>query len=106
MIVLADAGQRVHEVTVQVKKNETWQPGIGIGSNTTSTSRAERVALRLPDRARMIDPEKTFTDRYPLDKAIARVSSAGSCSECTMSGRSKMVRAFTSYPRCAARPNI
>ncbi len=76
-IVLADAGQRVHEITVQVKKNETWQPGIGIRIEYDVDVPHDRVALRLPDGARIIDPETAFTDRYPLDKALTRVELGG-----------------------------
>jgi hypothetical protein len=77
MLVLADAGQRVHEITVQVKKKDTWHPGMGIRVEYDVDVPLDRVALRLPDGARVIDPETAFTDRYPLDKALARMELGG-----------------------------
>ncbi len=76
-IALADAGQRVHEITVQANKNDHWQPGLTIRIEYDSDVPSERVSLRLPEGARVIDAETAFTEYYPLDKALARIELGG-----------------------------
>jgi hypothetical protein len=76
-IVLVDAGERLVEVTVQVEKNHSWESGITIQIEYDTDIPPERVAVRMPGRARVIDPETAFTDRYPLERALARVEVGG-----------------------------
>ncbi len=76
-LILVDAGERLVEVTAQIEMNGTWQSGITIQIESNAEVPPERLAVRLPDRARVIDPETAFTDRYPLEKALAQVELGG-----------------------------
>jgi hypothetical protein len=73
-LILADADERIHQLDFQERKgDEPWHSVREIRIEYDVPVPAERIAVRLPEGARVIDRDNVFSDRYPLDRAIHRV---------------------------------
>ncbi len=76
--VLAEAEGRIHEVIFQERRDDqTWRSVREIRIAYDVSVPDERVAARLPAGARVIDRDKIFEDRYPLDRAIYQIELGG-----------------------------
>lgn len=77
-LVLAEEDGRIHEITVQQRRNDgTWRRVREIRIEYDVPVLAERVAARLPEGARVVDRDEAFHGRYPLDRALHQVELGG-----------------------------
>lgn len=76
-VVLVDAEQRVREISSQRLVEGRWQTFSEVRITYDVTIPHERVAARLPAKAKLIDPDATFHGRYPLERALARIDRGG-----------------------------
>jgi hypothetical protein len=77
-LVLADAEDRVHEITFQDRRDDgTWRSVREMRIDYGVAVPPEKIAVRLPAGARVIDRDRVFEERYPLDRALHRVEAGG-----------------------------
>jgi hypothetical protein len=78
LLVLAEADGRIHEVIFQERMDDqTWRSVREFRIAYDVPVPDDRVAARFPAGARVIDREKVFEDRYPLERAIYRIELGG-----------------------------
>ncbi len=78
LLVLAAANGRTHEVTSQERMdNQTWRSIREIRIAYDVPVADERVTARFPGGARVIDRDRIFEDRYPLERALYRTELGG-----------------------------
>lgn len=77
-LVLAEADGRIREITVERKQDDgSWRRERLIRIDYDVPVPAEKLAIRFPEGARVIDREEAFHGRYPLEKALQRVELGG-----------------------------
>jgi hypothetical protein len=77
-LVLAEADGRIHEITVERRRDDgAWRRERRVRIEYDAPVPAEKVAARLPTAARVVDRDEAFDGRYPLDRAIHRVELGG-----------------------------
>jgi hypothetical protein len=77
-VVLADAEDRVHQITFQERRDDgQWRSVREIRIDYGAAVAPEMLAARLPAGARVIDRDRVFEDRYPLEGALHRVDAGG-----------------------------
>jgi hypothetical protein len=76
-VVLVDADERVVHLEEQRRANGQWQAGREVSLAYDVDIPAEKLAVNLPTGGRVIDAERAFEDRFPLDRALARAEADG-----------------------------
>ena len=77
-LVLAEPEGRIHEVTVQERRqDETWRRTREIKIEYDVPVAAELVSGKLPEGARVVDRDQAFDSLYPLGRALRQVELGG-----------------------------
>jgi hypothetical protein len=76
-ILLADVNERIHEISAQRQEDGRWATLREIRIEYDVPVPHERIALRLPESARLIDPDTAFNERHPLEAALFQVELGG-----------------------------
>ena len=77
-LVLAEPEGRIHEVTVQERRqDETWRRVREIKIEYDGQVDAELVSGKLPEGARVVDRDEAFASLYPLGRALRQVELGG-----------------------------
>jgi hypothetical protein len=77
-LVLVDADDRVHQFTFQERQDDgAWRSVREMRIQYGVAVPPEKFAARFPAGARVIDRDRVFDDRYPLERALHRVEAGG-----------------------------
>ncbi|WP_435019059.1 LolA family protein [Tundrisphaera sp. TA3] len=77
VIYFKDGTGRIRRIEIQQKSDEAWKSDREITIAYDEPVAREQVEARLPEGVRVVDRNRIFEERYPLDRALSRVEVGG-----------------------------